>query len=342
VLHKFGTNPLYQDWRKWLLSRSFPDFSLRVAERNTPALFGAGLIDTIPDAVLETQKTRTFSEFPTIKGRVSRLQNGTIGRFGWKGQTATLDDFVRTACSAELGLEAPGHHQSADPSNPKDTTSALDLTEDDCRAMVAYVVSLPAPVIVEPESRDARDRWFAGGALFKSIGCATCHTPTLGDVNGLYSDLLLHDLGPVNSGDGYYSPGDGGSPLPQLVVEGAVGGTPRIIGALSPEWRTTPLWGLRDSSPYMHDGKARTIEEAIGRHGGQAEAVRVRFNALTGAEKMQLRKFLLSLAAPPNAEHLPAIPNPSPPRRAPADAHAPRAAPSRASITPFMGSTGAF
>jgi hypothetical protein len=146
----------------------------------------------------------------------------------------------------------------------------------------------------------------------------------------------------VNSGDGYYSPGDGGSPPLPALADGSNRETPKVIGALSPEWRTTPLWGLRDSSPYMHDGKARTIEEAIGRHGGQAEAVQARFNALTGEEKMRLRKFLLSLAAPPNAEHLPAIPNASRPRRASAEAKTPNAAPSRASITSFTGSTGAF
>jgi CxxC motif-containing protein (DUF1111 family) len=315
VVHKFGTSPAYQDWRGWLLNKTFVDFTLRVAERNTTPLFGAGLIDAIPDAVLEAQEKRTFPEFPAIKGRASRLRDGTIGRFGWKGQTATLDDFVRTACSAELGLEAPGHHQSADPSNPKDRTAELDLTEDECRALVAYVASLPAPVMVEPTSRDAKDRWYAGGALFKTIGCATCHTPMLGNVTGLYSDLLLHDLGPVNSGDGSYSPGDGGTPLPPLLVDGSkpadAGANakeqPKVIGASSPEWRTTPLWGLRDSSPYMHDGNARTIEEAIGRHGGQAQAVRERFDTLTGEEKMQLRKFLLSLSAPPTAEHLPAV-----------------------------------
>ena len=320
VLHKFGTSPGYDEWRKWLLRSSFNNLTLVTAERNTPALFGAGLIDAIPDAVLEAQATKTFSEFPEIRGRVSRFPNGTIGRFGWKGQTATLDDFVRTACAAELGLEAPGHHQSPDPSNPKDVTADLDLTEGECRALVAYVSSLPAPVRIEPVERDTRERWYAGGALFKSIGCATCHTPMLGNVDGLYSDLLLHDLGPANSGDGYYTSGDGGTPPPPPLVDGTQpnakdNGQPRVFGALSVEWRTTPLWGLRDSAPYMHDGKASTLELAIGRHGGQAEAVRGRFDALSGQQKMQLRRFLLSLAAPTGAEHLPTIPDHTRPTR---------------------------
>ncbi len=306
VLHKFGTSPAYQDWRQWLVSRPrFDDFTLRRSERNTPALFGAGLIDTIPDSVLEAQARRAFPIFPEIHGRVSRLQDGRIGRFGWKGQTATLDDFVRTACAAELGLEAPGHHQSPDPSNPRDVVAELDLTEADCRALVAYVASLPAPVQVEPSQPSEARRVAAGGALFKEIGCATCHTPTLGSLDGLYSDLLLHDLGPENSGDGYYW--STGSTSPLLVNGKSDPGTteqPGIIGALSPEWRTTPLWGLRDSPPYMHDGKATSLERAIKRHGGQAAPVVTRYDALSGEQKIQLRRFLLSLAASPDTEPL--------------------------------------
>src|SRR4051794_29779013 len=90
VLHRSGTNPGYSYWRSWLLRRPTDEITLRVAERNTPALFGAGQIDAIPDAVLEARERRTFPEFPEIRGRVSRLKDGSIGRFGWKGQTATL------------------------------------------------------------------------------------------------------------------------------------------------------------------------------------------------------------------------------------------------------------
>jgi len=285
--------------------------------------------------VLEAQEKKTFSEFPEIHGRVSRLKNGTIGRFGWKGQIATLDDFVRTACAAELGLEAPGHHQSPDPSSPKDTTTDLDLTEDDCRALVAYVASLPAPVLRQPLRLSESNRMFAGGAIYKNIGCATCHTPTLGPVAGLYSDLLLHDLGPANSGEGYYSSDDPGTPPtpPQLLVDGtkkpAGGEKPQVFGALSREWRTPPLWGLHDSAPYMHDGKALSLEGAIARHEGEAQAVKNRFDALSGEQKIQLRKFLMSLTAPPEAEHLPAIPNRSRPSSAPGEAKVTQSNPPR-------------
>ncbi len=91
-----------------------------------------------------------------------------------------------------------------------------------------------------------------GSALFVSTGCADCHTPTLaaGDkVLPLYSDLLLHDMGPgLNDG----------------VVQGQAQGS---------DWRTTPLWGLSVRARFLHDGRARTIEAAILAHGGEADPV---------------------------------------------------------------------
>ena len=206
----------------------------------------------------------------------------------------------------------PGTINHPTPVIPRMSLPTWTLRKTTAVALVAYVASLPAPVLVEPSQPSEARRMAAGGSLFKEIGCATCHTPTLGPVDGLYSDLLLHDLGPVNSGDGYY--GSGGAAIPPLLVNGTsdtgASEQPTIIGALSPEWRTTPLWGLRDSGPYMHDGKATSLEFAIKRHGGQAAQVAVRFEALSGEQKMQLRRFLHSLAAPPDAE-----PYTAPPKR---------------------------
>src|SRR5205807_64248 len=116
VLHRFGSRPAFDEWRRWLLARDFRVFTLQRSERNTPALFGSGLIDALPDAVIEEAATKRFPEFPDIHGRVCRLKDGRIGRFGWKAQMPSLDEFVLTACSVELGLEVPGHHQSADSS----------------------------------------------------------------------------------------------------------------------------------------------------------------------------------------------------------------------------------
>jgi hypothetical protein len=84
-------------------------------ERNTPAVFGAGLIDEIPDEVLVQAAAKRYEGFPSVTGRVSRLADNRLGRFGWKSQTASLKDFVLTACAVELGLEVSGHGQAAAP-----------------------------------------------------------------------------------------------------------------------------------------------------------------------------------------------------------------------------------
>src|SRR5207245_1572799 len=105
--------------------------------------------------------------------------------------------------------------------------------------------------------------------VFESIGCATCHAPKLGDVSGLYSDLLLHDMGEASSDSATYY---GGPAAPGRLDDLAEAKErTRSTGVASPtEWRTAPLWGVADSAPYLHDGRARTLEEAIQLHGGEA------------------------------------------------------------------------
>ena len=184
---------------------------LRKGRRNTPALFGAGLIDLIPDGVLREAEKRTFDKFPEIKGRVSELSDGQLGRFGWKGQISSLQHFVRAACSNELGLEVPGHHQASlaireafDSSEAK-----LDMTNEECDLMTGFLSRLAPPVQRSPDGRVAPS-W--GYMVFESIGCAACHRPRLGDVPGIYSDLLLHDMGESSSDSATYY----GSPIPSV------------------------------------------------------------------------------------------------------------------------------
>lgn len=117
--------------------------------------------------------------------------------------------------------------------------------------------SLPVPVVVDPDgplgSRALRD----GRRLFEQAGCASRHAPTLGDVAGIYGDLLLHDLGQSLSDPGSNFGLDGPDTPP----------APR-----PPEWRSPPLWGFRDPGPNLHDGRARDLEEAVAFHDGQARA----------------------------------------------------------------------
>ena len=187
---------------------------------NTPALFGAGLIDAIPDRVIEAASRRSFPEFPGIRGRVSLLDDGKIGRFGWKGQMPTLREFVLTACAVEIGLEVPDHRQAGDPLQSDSPAKGLDLSGEECDALVAFVSSLPAPVRQVPTGADEVRALREGKMTFLSVGCGTCHTPDLGEVEGIYSDLLLHDMGTDLSDTGSYrapsapeSPGSAAGPV---------------------------------------------------------------------------------------------------------------------------------
>jgi RNA polymerase sigma factor (sigma-70 family) len=322
VLHRFSTDPEYASWlRRFFASRgdgqanplssrgdssiigrieslreqtttdrrmrerspSVPQvngFSLSLVERNTPALFGAGRIDEIPS---ETLIAVAAAQPEGVRGRVSRTREGRIGRFGWKAQIASLHEFVRGACANELGLEVPGHSQASSPLSPSSKPQGLDLSETDCDSLVAFVRRLPAPVVIDPSGPQGTEDMLMGRRLFGEVGCASCHTPVLGEVKGIYSDLLLHDMGQSLSDSGSSYGIDGPS-------------TPKGPGAR--EWRTPPLWGFRDSGPYLHDGRAQNLAEAVAFHDGQAKASAHRYFGLNSQERALIEVFLKSLVAP--------------------------------------------
>jgi mono/diheme cytochrome c family protein len=368
VVHRFGTESGYESWRQGMLgfggnpssgagsdgtlfeamnsinmSRSagqtmVGQFVLVRSQRNPTPLFGAGLIDAIPDRALEEAARAKHSDFPDVAGRVSQLKDGRIGRFGWKAQTPSLRDFVLTACAVELGLEVPGHHQGGVPQRPNTTAKGLDLTAEECNDLVAYVRDLPRPVERRPPAASDAREIDAGRRLFAAIGCATCHTPRLGEVDGIYSDLLLHDLGQTLGDTGQYSVFDPSSSEEEFVDEGAgpiakgeAAAPPESPSRRDPlivnltaaqrtppspaepatmkrpttgpasrfEWRTPPLWGFRDSGPYLHDGRADTLEQAVALHGGEAAGIARSFFGLRNPKRRQIEAFLKSLSAPP-------------------------------------------
>lgn len=246
---------------------------LSFAVRATPALFGAARIDAVPEGELLVAEALGVDGHPEITGRAARDRGGRIGRFGWKGQVASLAAFVELACANELGLETAAAHQ------PGDAAPGIDLDDDALDALVGFVEALPQPIELQTPGIDE------GRALFAEVGCDGCHRERLGDVEGLYSDLLLHDLGPElsDAGGGY------GVALQAAADPGA---------AQPGEWRTPPLWGLRDSAPYLHDGMAPTVERAIDLHAGEASAVVRAWRRLSDADRAAIGVFLGSLAAP--------------------------------------------
>ena len=259
-----------------------------LTRRNSPPLFGAGLIDSIPAEVIRAAAARPIPQFPDIKGRPAVLKDGRVGRFGWKSQTPSLKEFVESTCAMELGLEVPTHHQARPPLDFTNSQNGLDLNQDECDALTSYVSNLPAPIdrVSSPRGKEPIDS-VAGRKLFEKVGCAACHMPKLGSVDGIFSDLLLHDMG--------IDLADAGTYYGSIV-------SPSADGAKSQEWRTPPLWGCRDSGPYLHDGRADTLDEAVALHGGQGEKSAETYFQLAIRERFQIQSFLNSLAAPP-ADH---------------------------------------
>ena len=227
------------EWMGHVLSRS---------ERNTPALFGAGRIDAVPEAVLIAVEANQGGD---VDGRIGRTSGGAVGRFGWKAQVSRLHEFVRVACAGELGLEVPGHPQAASPLAPTKNAKGLDMTERECDELVAYVRGLPAPLVIDASGPLGSEAIRQGRRRFDTVGCGSCHLPTLGDIEGIYSDLLLHDMGSdLRDPGNYYA-------FERLNSPG--------VAALG-EWRTPPLWGYRDSGPVS----PRRPRPQPGRGGGAA------------------------------------------------------------------------
>ena len=353
-LHRFGTGKEFTAWQTKLLAEfgqcvasdkktdeqkartacellaSSPDLSLRttqlvdgvkvaliLSQRNAPSLFGAALLDRIPDRVLEEVAAEQERDAlaskpwpidsrtsPPVSGRVARLKDGRIGRFGWKGNVATLREFTLQACSDEIGLEVPGFPRSVPPWLKAYKAPGLDMSAEQCDRLAGFVASLAKPASHHAESQHQANDLAAGQKLFRSIGCAACHRPKLGDVPGIYSDLLLHDMGQSLSDAGNYGTNpkfvpskDNPNPLPvsDLEKESAEKEKPPQFAAGALEWRTPPLWGLRDSAPYMHDGRAQNLFEAVSMHGGEGRTSAEAFEKLPMDERVQIDLFLKSL-----------------------------------------------
>jgi CxxC motif-containing protein (DUF1111 family) len=370
ILHRFSTDPRYTALRQRLAGPDRPfqpstsereaiqsdvarrpfrtatptaTLTLAITERNTPALFGARLIDTIPDAVLHSLAAAQ-SKHPEVSGRVAPVEVTKVGRFGWRGQIEHLHDFVLGACANEMGLEVPGQAQPVDPLLPEYRPAGQDLTAAQCMSLTSFVASLPAPRFVRPESDEKQRLVDAGRKVFHKIGCTACHIESIGQIQGIYSDLLLHDMGPKLADPVLAQPtlvatsqnlttqervkAIQQQPVAKQTRQMYYGGTV-VTSAMfssgdseftlfrplnsktavqtefrpletnrSQEWRTPPLWGLADSAPYMHDGRAATIAEALVLHGGEATAATSRYLALELEDRLALVEFLNCLRAP--------------------------------------------
>ncbi len=310
-----------------------PDFTTAVNKQNIAfriplQLFGLGLIESISDTDIRNnmQANSAAKAALGISGHPNTVpNNGTISRFGWKAQNGSITTFAGEAYNVEMGIsndlfpiarsEDPVCNTAYEPFDVPRTEP--ELYNNPLKIMPAWLmftvfmrfVDAPQPVALTPSAQHGKD-------LFSSVGCALCHTPsftTRGTANpttqsqeigphtialrgkqvNLYSDLLLHNMG---------------AGLADNIIQGAAG---------PDEFRTTPLWGLGQRLFFLHDGRTSDLLTAIQAHfslpfsdGGQnpakdifsftygpseANAVILRFNALSEIDKQAILDFLRSL-----------------------------------------------
>ncbi len=262
-------------------SEPVPAAATAVARRTVPDIFGFGLLDAVPDSEILAYADPDDRDHDGISGRPNRFFDGRLGRFGRKALVPTLLEFNEGAFSAEQGITTPAlptEETVAGTPIPAGTDPAPDpeLNAHQVELADAFVRLLapPAPLKMSREAREGSD-------VFKRVGCAKCHIPTLttGDSPiaalrhkqvAAYTDLLLHDMGP-DLGD-------------------------ICLGLATPtEFRTEPLMALHLRSRFLHDGRAKTPEEAIEQHGGEAARARDLFRALSPGERAALVAFLKTL-----------------------------------------------
>ena len=260
------------------------------ALRRTTPLFGLGLVDATPDptfrqlAATEARNTPATAGMANLVDKIEQHQQNTVGRFGWKAQNATLHIFAGDAYVNEMGITNPTFPDENCPQgvcNQNDFAclAAPELNDADGADVTAFTdfMTLLAP----PPRGPVGTKETAGAAVFARIGCADCHTPTLTTGHNAspaldrvdyhpYSDFLLHDMGAL---------GDG-------ITQG------NATGALM---RTAPLWGVRMQATLLHDGRAKSIPDAIDAHAGQGDTARRAFDALGKDDRANLLAFLASL-----------------------------------------------
>jgi len=253
------------------------DAALRVVSRLPPAVFGRGYLEAIADVEIERLAELAQRRRGSARGRLNRLKDGRIGRFGIKARLATLRDFAAEALNGDMGVTSPLRPE--EPAGPEglrdDDKPGVDFSLEQVELLGDYVRTLQIP---ERRASEA-----SGRALFESAQCGHCHVPSLttspdypvkalsGVKAEVYTDLLLHDMG-ASLADGVTEDGAG----------------PR-------EFRTAPLIGLRFLPRLLHDGRAASVEAAILAHGGSdSEALDslTHFRALAPSERSALLEFV--------------------------------------------------
>lgn len=281
----------FTDWQFGTITESY-----NISPRIAPQLVGLGLLESIDEGEILAYADENDADNDGISGRPNYVydreeESLTIGRFGWKANEPNIKQQNAGAFNGDMGLTS-SLFPDDDWTDPQESVypdipngGLPEVTDEQIFRITLYVQSLAVPA-----SRDVDTEQFKNGkALFRQVGCDGCHIPSFttstgNDIAALdnqkiapYTDLLLHDMG-----------------------EGLADHR-RDYRASGTEWKTAPLWGIglvpsvNNHSRYLHDGRARSIEEAILWHGGESEATTQAFKNLSKQERADLIFFVKSL-----------------------------------------------
>lgn len=265
-----------------------------LSPRLAPRLVGMGLLEKIPETTILSFVDAGDQNGDGITGKANYVydpytKKTEIGRFGLKANAPTLLLQIAMAYQQDMGVTT---FATADESSlgQEQYHSVIDKDQRELADSLLNHVSFYVKTLAVPARRNVTDPDVkAGSVLFNQVNCSACHRstmmsgsePNVPQLSGQrihpYTDLLLHDLG-----------------------EGLADNRPDFLAG-GREWRTQPLWGIgllqktTGAAYYLHDGRARSIEEAILWHGGEAQKSRDAFAQLTQQQRMQLIKFLNSL-----------------------------------------------
>ncbi|WP_257448428.1 di-heme oxidoreductase family protein [Archangium lipolyticum] len=268
---------------------------LMMSPRVAPAMVGLGLLEAIPDSALEALADPDDKNGDGISGRINHVWDvehgeARVGRFGWKANQPSLRQQNAGAFRGDIGITSelfPEEECTPAQQVCREAPSggAPELDAHKLEQLTFYTRMLAVPARRDVDAPEV----LRGRRLFRELDCAACHVPrfetgTVPDAPELskqvifpYTDLLLHDMGPELADD-----------RPDYEATGR-------------EWRTPPLWGIglvetvNRHTRFLHDGRARSLEEAILWHGGEAERSRERFRNLSATDRAALLRFLESL-----------------------------------------------
>ena len=273
-----------------------------LSPRIAPPMIGLGLLESIPEASILALSDPHDRDSNGISGKANKVwdqqtKTAALGRFGWKAGSPTLNQQNNSAFNGDIGISTP-YAVSPYGECTQKQENCLTMANGDSphldgfeasTSMVELLLFYTRHIAV-PARRDANNPdVLAGKQVFYESGCISCHQPTFTTANiaGLpelsnqliwpYTDLLLHDMGEELADN-----------RPEFLANGS-------------EWRTPPLWGIgltktiSGQTHYLHDGRARTLLEAILWHGGEAEHAKQNVMNISVQDRDNLIKFLESL-----------------------------------------------